>query len=115
MFKSIKYVWLENIQNLYRIYCIAKYELLADMRDSKFGLFWNFASPAIQVLTYWLIFGIAWNRKPIGGIDYLPWLVVGYAAWWFIQPCIPVSYTHLDVYKRQAQNLRQHIIQKHLP
>lgn len=88
MFKSIKYVWLENIQNLYRIYCIAKYELLADMRDSKFGLFWNFASPAIQVLTYWLIFGIAWSRKPIGGIDYLPWLVVGYAAWWFIQPCI---------------------------
>lgn len=58
------------------------------MRDSKFGIFWNFASPAIQVLTYWLIFGIAWNRKPIGEIAYLPWLVVGYAAWWFIQPCI---------------------------
>ena len=63
MFASLKYVFTENFQNLYRIYCIAKYELLADMRDSKFGLFWNFASPAIQVLTYWLIFGIAWNRK----------------------------------------------------
>ena len=88
MFASLKYVFTENFQNLYRIYCIAKYELLADMRDSKFGLFWNFASPAIQVLTYWLIFGIAWNRKPIGNIPYLPWLVVGYAAWWFIQPCI---------------------------
>ena len=58
------------------------------MRDSKFGIFWNFASPAIQVLTYWLIFGIAWKRKPVGDIEYLPWLVVGYAAWWFIQPCI---------------------------
>ena len=60
MFTSIRYVLTENFQNLYRIYCIAKYELLADMRDSKFGIFWNFASPAIQVLTYW----------------------------WFIQPCI---------------------------
>ncbi len=88
MFKSVRYVVNENIHNLYRIYCIAKYELLADMRDSKFGVFWNFASPAIQVLTYWLIFGIAWNRKPVGDIDYLPWLVVGYSAWWFIQPCI---------------------------
>ena len=88
MFSSIKYVLTENFQNIYRIYCIAKYELLADMRDSKFGIFWNFASPAIQVLTYWLIFGIAWQRKPIGNIEYLPWLVVGYAAWWFIQPCI---------------------------
>lgn len=88
MFTEIKYVLKENFQNIYRIYCIAKYELLADMRDSKFGLIWNFASPAIQVLTYWLIFGIAWNRKPIGNIEYLPWLVVGYSAWWFIQPCI---------------------------
>lgn len=88
MLKSMKYVLQENLQNLYRIYCIAKYELLADMRDSKFGLFWNFASPAIQVLTYWLIFGVAWNRKPIGDIAYLPWLVIGYAAWWFVQPCI---------------------------
>ena len=88
MFASLKYVFKENFQNIYRIYCIAKYELLADIRDSKFGLFWNFASPAIQVLTYWLIFGIAWSRKPIGNIPYLPWLVVGYSAWWFIQPCI---------------------------
>ena len=39
MFKSVKYVWSENLHNPYRIYCIAKYELLADMRDSKFGIF----------------------------------------------------------------------------
>lgn len=92
MFQSIKYVVKENFSNLYRIYSIAKYELVADMRDSKFGIFWNFASPTIQVLTYWLVFGIAWNRKPIevNGIvvPYLPWLIVGYAAWWFCQPCI---------------------------
>ena len=49
MFKSVQYVIKENFSNLYRIYCIAKYELLADMRDSKFGIFWNFASPAIPV------------------------------------------------------------------
>ena len=88
VFVSIRYVLTENFQNLYRIYCIAKYELLADMRDSKFGIFWNFASPAIQVLTYWFIFGFAWSKAPVDGVAYLPWLVVGYAAWWFIQPCI---------------------------
>lgn len=58
------------------------------MRDSKFGIFWNFASPAIQVLTYWLVFGVAWNRKPVGDVEYLPWIVAGYSVWWFIQPCI---------------------------
>ncbi len=33
MFKSIAYVVKENMTNLYRIFCIAKYELLADMRE----------------------------------------------------------------------------------
>ena len=88
MFKSIAYVVKENMTNLYRIFCIAKYELLADMRDSKFGLFWNFASPAIQVITYWLVFGIGLNRKGYDGVPYLPWVVVGFAAWWYVSPCI---------------------------
>ena len=88
MFKSISYVVKENITNLYRIFCIAKYELLADMRDSKFGLFWNFASPAIQVITYWLVFGIGMQRKGYDGIPYLPWVIVGSAPWWYISPCI---------------------------
>ena len=88
MFKCVKYVLTENATNLYRTYCIAKYELLADMRDSMFGMFWNFASPAIQVLTYWFIFGVAWHKKPMGDIPYLPWVVVGFSIWWFLQPCI---------------------------
>lgn len=88
MFKSIKYVLKENLTNLYRIYCIAKYELLGDIRDSKFGIFWNFASPAIQVATYFLVFGLGMSRGKQQGIPYLPWVVVGFCAWWFIQPCI---------------------------
>ena len=88
MFKSIAYVIKENMTNLYRIFCIARYELLADMRDSKFGLFWNFASPAIQVITYWLVFGIGMQRSGYDGIPYLPWVIVGFAAWWYISPCI---------------------------
>lgn len=88
MFKSIRYVITENITNLYRIFCISKYELLGEIRDSKFGLFWNFASPAIQVVTFYLVFGLALSRGKQQGIDYLPWVVVGLSAWWFIQPCI---------------------------
>lgn len=88
MLKSVYYVLNENFTNLYRIFCISRYELLADMRDSKFGLFWNFASPAIQVITYWLVFGIGMNRKGYDGVPYLPWVIVGFAAWWYLQPCI---------------------------
>lgn len=88
MFTSVKYVLSENIQNMYRIYSIAKYELLADMHDSKLGLFWNFANPAIQVLTYWFVFGIVFNRSSVDGIPYIVWMLGGMVVWFFISPCI---------------------------
>lgn len=92
MFKSMKYVLQENFSNLFRIYSIAKYELLADMRDSKLGLFWNFAHPLIQVLTYWFAFGILFERKGIKymgmQIPYLYWMLGGMCVWFFISPCI---------------------------
>ncbi|MFR7590281.1 MAG: ABC transporter permease [Longibaculum sp.] len=88
MFKSMKYVLQENSSNLFRIYSIAKYELLADMRDSKLGLFWNFANPVIQVLTYWFVFGLVWDRKAVHGIGYIFWMLGGMVVWFFISPCI---------------------------
>ena len=51
MLKSIKYVLKENFTNLFRIYSISKYELLSDIRESRLGIFWNFANPLIQILT----------------------------------------------------------------
>lgn len=82
MFKSLRYVLKENFTNLFRIYSIAKYEILADMRDSKLGLFWNFANPTIQVLTYWLVFGVILpGRSDEDGIPYLCWLLGGIVVW----------------------------------
>ncbi len=88
MFTSMGFVLKENIQNIYRTFSIAKYELLADMRDSKLGIFWDFASPAIQVFTYWFVFGYVFQRKAVGDIPYLMWLLGGIVVWFFISPCI---------------------------
>lgn len=88
MIKSLKYVLKENFSNIYRIYSISKYELLSDMRDSKLGLFWNFANPTIQILTYWFVFGFVMSRNSVDGISYLPWMLGGMVVWFFISPCI---------------------------
>lgn len=88
MFQSVKYVLHENVANLYRTFSIAKYELLADMRDSKLGIFWNFASPAISVFTYWFVFGYVLHRKSVGDIPYIVWMLGGMVVWLFISPCI---------------------------
>lgn len=88
MFVSAKYVLKENTENIFRILSIARYEILADMRDSKLGLFWNFASPTIQVLTYWFVFGYVFNRKSVDHITYICWMLGGMVVWFFISPCI---------------------------
>lgn len=88
MLKSITYVLKENVTNLYRIYSIAKYELISDMRDSRLGLFWNFANPAIQIVTYWFVFGLVMERKDVGKIPFIEWMLAGMVVWFFINPCI---------------------------
>lgn len=89
--KSLKYVLDENRSNIYRIYSIAKYEILADIRDSKLGLFWNFANPLIQVLTYWFVFGYIMNRGDVEDIPYLYWMLGGMVVWFFLSPCITLG------------------------
>ena len=88
VFISARYVLKENFQNMYRIYSVAKYELLAEIHESKLGLFWNFANPAIQVLTYWFLFGLVLNRKAIDGIPFIVWMLGGMIVWFLISPCI---------------------------
>lgn len=88
MIKSIQYVLKENFSNLYRIYCISKYELLSEMRDSRLGVFWNFANPAIQILTYYFVFGLIMERKAVGDIPFIQWMLCGIVVWFFISPCI---------------------------
>lgn len=89
MFKSVRYVLHENFTNIYRIFAIAKYELIADMRDSKLGIFWNFANPVIQIFTYWFVFGVGIrNNKPVSGIDFMDWMLAGMVVWFYISKCI---------------------------
>ncbi|MDD8049582.1 MAG: ABC transporter permease [Thomasclavelia sp.] len=88
MLESIKYVVKENATNLFRIYSISKYELLSDMRDSRLGVFWNFANPAIQIITYYFVFGLILQRSNVNGVPFIQWMLCGMVVWFFISPCI---------------------------
>lgn len=89
MFKSIRYVLKENFSNIYRIVSISKYELLADMRDSRLGIIWNFANPIIQLFTFYIVFSLALrDNKPVGEIPFVDWMVAGMLVWFYISKCI---------------------------
>ena len=108
MFKSIRYVLKENFTNLYRIYCISKYELLSDMRDSRLGVFWNFANPAIQIMTYYFVFGLIMNRKAVGKIPFIQWMLCGMVVWFLLVHVllmVPMPFM-LNVMSLQKWNFR---------
>lgn len=87
--KSIRYVINENIDNLYRIFSIARYEIIADLRDSKLGIVWNILNPLIQIITYAFVFGMGIRGgKPVDGIEFFQWMMAGLLVWFFISPCI---------------------------
>jgi len=74
--KSILFVLKENLENLYRIKSITKYELKSDVRDTKLGFLWNILNPTIQIFTFWIVFGIGIRSgKDVGGIAFLPWMI----------------------------------------
>lgn len=87
--KSILFVLKENLENLYRIKSITKYELKSDVRDTKLGFLWNILNPLIQIFTFWIVFGIGIRSgKPVKGVEFLPWMIVGMTVWFYVSPCI---------------------------
>ncbi len=89
MIKSLKYVISENIHNLFRIFSIARYELLADMRESKLGIVWNVLNPLISILTYGFVFGLGIRGgKPVNGIAFFDCMIAGVSIWFMLSPCI---------------------------
>lgn len=99
LISSLKYVVVENIQNIYRIFCIVKYEILAKNRDSKLGMLWSILDPLIQIFTYWFAFGFGIRGgKPVNGVEYINWMLVGMAPWFFLSASI--RYGTSSIYKK---------------
>ena len=71
------------------------------MFDTYIEIFWNFANPAIQVFTYWFVFGYVFHRKAVDDIPYLVWQIGGMMVWFFLSPCITdganAIYSKIDV------------------
>ncbi len=87
--KSISYVIKENIDNWYRIFSIARYEVLADYRDSRLGLLWMVLDPVIQIFAYWFAFGLGIRGgAPVNGIEFINWMLAGIIPWFFISTSI---------------------------
>ncbi|KZE64089.1 Teichoic acid translocation permease TagG [Fictibacillus phosphorivorans] len=79
----------EQLSNLYLIFRLASYDMKSKYQMHYLGVFWQFLNPAVQVLVYWVVFGLGIRaRNPVDGVPYLIWLLVGLIPWFFISPTI---------------------------
>lgn len=96
MYKSLKYIINEHLSNIYRIFSIARYEVISEYRDSNLGILWSILNPLIQLGTYWFVFGLGIRSgKPVDGIEFFPWMLAGMIAWFFVSDCMRKSTTSI--------------------
>ena len=85
-------IWLvlkEQFDHLKIIFRIAKYENKAVYQGAYLGGAWEILNPLLQVLTFYLIFGIGLRSGGlVNGVPFLVWLVIGQASWMFISGCV---------------------------
>ena len=89
MYESVSYLVTDHRDNIHRIISIARYEILAENRDSYLGFVWNILSPLIQIGTYWFVFGMGIrNGSPVNGVPFIQWMLVGIIMWFFVSACL---------------------------
>ncbi|EUJ42214.1 ABC transporter permease [Brochothrix campestris] len=69
---------------------LAQYDRKATYHLYRLGFWWELLSPLIQVLVYYLIFGVFVARESIGvsDIPYISWLLGGIIPWFFISATV---------------------------
>ncbi|NMM61037.1 ABC transporter permease, partial [Bacillus megaterium] len=79
----------EQSSNLHLIFRLALYDIKSKYQMHYLGAVWQFLNPAIQVLLYWLVFGLGIRGgQPIDDVPFFAWLIVGLIPWFFISPVI---------------------------
>ena len=85
-------IWIiikEQLQHLRIIFHIAKYESKASYQGHHLGVAWEILNPILQTSVLYLIFGLGLrDRSDVDGVPFLPFLVVGQAAWLFMNNCV---------------------------
>jgi len=75
----------EQLMHYGIIFRVAKYEKKASYQGHYLGVAWEVLNPIIQILTYFLVFGLGIRRgSDVGEVPYLTWMLIGISGWFFL-------------------------------
>ena len=86
---SVGRILKEQSSNFHLILRLSLYDAKSKYQMHYLGAVWQFLGPAIQILLYWLVFGLGIRGgAPVHGIPFFVWLIAGLIPWFFISPSI---------------------------
>lgn len=79
-----------QLLNFGKIIYISNFDKKAANQSNFLGILWEFLSPALQIIIYYIIFGIRLNGKIIAGSDvpFIYWMMCGAIPWFDISSSI---------------------------
>lgn len=86
MFKIIKEQW----ENRSLIFGLSIYNLKSQYANHYLGLFWNILQPLLQVLLFYIVFGLGLrgDRGDVGGLPFIIHLTSGLFPWLFLSGAV---------------------------
>ncbi|EKU47776.1 ABC transporter permease [Staphylococcus massiliensis] len=80
----------EQVKHIPQIVKLAVYNMKSQYANHYLGVFWNILQPLLQVLVYYLVFGlgIRGDKGAIEGIPFIFYLISGLFPWLFISQSI---------------------------
>ncbi|TDL93357.1 ABC transporter permease [Macrococcus brunensis] len=85
--KEVFRILKEQYDNFHMIRKLAVYNMKSEYSNHYLGAFWNILQPLIQVVIYYIVFGMG-LRGNGGGVEYLVHLITGLFPWLFISQSI---------------------------
>lgn len=83
--KNVLTILDEQFKNIGIIRRVSKYEEKATYQSHYLGLVWQFLNPLIQIIIYYLIFGLGVNNgREVDGTPFIIWMLIGIIAWFFV-------------------------------
>ncbi|MEH7418595.1 ABC transporter permease [Neobacillus drentensis] len=87
--KAVINVIKEQIENFYLIFRLASYDIKGRYQSHYLGVAWQFINPAMQIIIYWLVFGLGIRSgHPIGSTPFFVYMILGAIPWFFISSAI---------------------------
>ncbi|MHC5250866.1 ABC transporter permease [Listeria kieliensis] len=79
-----------HLLNWNKIFRLAKFDKKAMHQNHFFGLFWEFLSPALQIIIYYVVFGLRLGGHAVlpSGVPYLYWMLIGIIPWFYMSSSI---------------------------